>query len=226
MKRVVIKLSGKVFDNPTRALLEEYASLFVNLLKDGIQSIVIAGGGPIARLYIKIARELGYDEASLDQIGIIISRLNARLLLAALKDNAYPKVPEDLDEILIAALSNKVIVTGGLQVGQSTNATAALIAEKVKAELFINTTDVEGIYSSDPRKDKSARLLNNVTVKQIRELLIDESSAAGEYDLMDIVALKIIERSSIRTHIIFADPKIIDLVARGKDKDIGSKIII
>ncbi len=226
MKRVVIKISGKVFDNPKREVLEEYASLFTNLLRDSIQPIIIAGGGPIARLYIDIARELGYDEASLDQLGIIVSRLNARLLIAALKDNAYSKVPEDLDEILLAVSSNKVIVTGGLQVGQSTNATAALIAEKVKAELLINTTDVEGIYSSDPRRDKDVKLLNKVSVKKVREMLIEESAAAGKYDLMDIVALKIIERSRIRTYVILADPKIIDIVARDKDKDIGSRIII
>ncbi len=218
--RIVIKLSGKVFDNPSKESLEEYALTLIEMMKDGIKPIVVAGGGPIARLYINLARDLGYDEASLDQLGIIVSRLNARLLIAALNDHAYPKVPESLDEITLA---DKIIVAGGLHVGQSTNATAAIIAEKVKADLFINATDVDGIYSADPRKHKDARLLKSISIRDLRDMLIEQDTSAGEYDLMDIVALKIIERSRINTIVVKSDPKIIrDAISN----DLGTRILI
>ncbi len=217
--RVVIKLSGKVFDNPSKESLKEYASLLIKMRRDGIQPIVVAGGGPIARVYINLARELGYDEASLDQLGILVSRLNARLLIAALNDYAYSRVPENLDEIVL----DKIVITGGLHVGQSTNATAAIIAEKIKADLFINATDVDGIYSVDPRKSKDAKLLKSISIKDLKSMLIEQDTSAGEYDLMDIVALKIIERSRIKTIVVKAEPKIIrDAI----NDNVGTRIII
>ncbi len=220
--KVVIKLSGKVFDNPSKESLKEYALLFASMLNDGIQSIVIAGGGPIARSYISLARELGYDESSLDELGIIVSRLNARLLIAALQDKAYSRVPETLDEIRLAVESNKIVVTGGLHVGQSTNATAAIIAERIGADLFINATDVDGIYSADPRKYKDAKLFESISIKALTDLLIDQSTSAGEYDLMDIVALKIIERSKINTIVVRSEPKIIREAISG---NVGTRIL-
>jgi uridylate kinase len=166
---------------------------------------VVAGGGRIARHYINIARGFGSDEASLDIMGIEVSRLNARLLIAALGEQAYPSVPADLEQVSKAAVSGKVIVTGGLHPGQSTNATAALIAEKVKASKFLNATDVDGIYDSDPNKNKGAKMFKEITVKKCFEILGAENSAAGAYDLMDIVALKVIERSKIQTVVLRSD---------------------
>lgn len=189
-----------------------------------VQPIVVAGGGKIARHYISIARSSGSDEASLDIIGIEVSRLNARLLILALGDQAYPEVPEDLEQVSKAVIANRIVVTGGLHPGQSTNATAALIAEKVKAFKFLNATDVNGIYDSDPNKNKDARLFSEITVKKCVDLLGSEDSAAGGYDLMDIVALKVIERSKIPTVVLKSDPAVIkNAISRST---VGTRIIV
>ncbi len=170
-----------------------------------VQPVVVAGGGKVARHYIDLARDLGSDEATLDIIGIEVSRLNAKLMIAALGDRAYSAVPSDLEAVAAAADTGKIVVTGGLHPGQSTNATAALIAEKVKASKFLNATDVEGIYDTDPNKNKNAKLFKEITVKKCLELLASENSAAGSYDLMDIVALKVIQRSRIPTVVLKSD---------------------
>jgi uridylate kinase len=204
-ERVVIKLSGRVFGDDAVVELKKYANMLLEIA-DHVQPVVVAGGGKVARNYINIARAFGSDEASLDIMGIEVSRLNARLLIAALGDNAYPAVPADLEEVSKAAAGGKIVVTGGLHPGQSTNATAALIAEKVKAKKFLNATDVDGIYDSDPNKNKGARLFKEITVKKCLELLGSENSAAGAYDLIDIVALKVIERSKIPTIVLKSDP--------------------
>lgn len=203
-KRVVIKLSGRVFGDDARVELKKYAGM-LSEVSDRVQPMVVAGGGKIARHYINIARGFGSDEASLDIMGIEVSRLNARLLIAALGEQAYPSVPADLEQVSKAAVSGKVIVTGGLHPGQSTNATAALIAEKVKASKFLNATDVDGIYDSDPNQNKGAKMFKEITVKKCLEILGAENSAAGAYDLMDIVALKVIERSKIQTVVLRSD---------------------
>ena len=129
-------------------MLKDYATFFVKKSKTH-QSIIIAGGGKIARYFISHARSSGADESTLDELGIEISRLNAKLLIYALKGKAYPHPPTTLTEVKNAVDSGLIVVAGGLHPGQSTNGTAALIAEKVKATEFLNATDVDGIYDSD-----------------------------------------------------------------------------
>jgi uridylate kinase len=204
-KRVAIKLSGSIFsEERNQDTIKKYAEMLTDISID-VQPIVIAGGGKIARHYINLARCLGSDEASLDIMGIEVSRLNAKLLIVALGEQAYSQVPKNLEEVTIAAESGKIVIVGGLHPGQSTNATSALIAEKVRATRFLNATDVDGIYDLDPNTSRNAKLLNEITVSECMEILKDGSSMAGTYDLMDIVALKVIERSKIPTRVLRSD---------------------
>lgn len=224
-KILVIKLSGSVFNfKTTSKSLKEYAKVLLDI-QTRVQPVIVSGGGIIARHYVNLARSLGADESSLDEMGIEISRLNAKLLSAALGDSVYPVIPSNLEEISIACQSGKIIVSGGLHPGQSTNATAALICEKIKADRFLNATDVEGIYDSDPNKNPRAKMFKEITIKKCLELLNTESTQAGNYDLMDIVALKVIERSKIPTWVIKSDPKIIrNLIL--KNSKTGTRISI
>ena len=129
----------------------------------------------------------------------------------------------DRPEVQNAVDSGLIVVAGGLHPGQSTNGTAALIAEKVKAEEFLNATDVDGIYDSDPNKNKKAKKFARIDIKDLRSLLVHEDSMAGGYDLMDIVALKVIERSKIKTRIINADIKTIEKALKGQH--VGTEIV-
>jgi uridylate kinase len=212
-----------VFGYETIHELKRYARM-LSKISEKVQPIVVAGGGKLARHYISTARSLGSDEASLDILGIEVSRLNARLMIIALGDQAYPVVPEDLEQVSKAVTASKIVVTGGLHPGQSTNATAALIAEKVKASKFLNATDVNGIYDSDPNKNENAILFNEITVKRCIDLLASEDSAAGGYDLMDIVALKVIERSKIPTVVLKSDPAVIKKAI--SHTAVGTRIIV
>lgn len=222
-KRIVIKLSGRVFAMDNVKLLKDWAEFLVKISKV-CQPIIVAGGGNIARHYINHARSSGADESTLDELGIEISRLNAKLLIYALKNKAYSHPPTTLQEVRHAVDDGLIVVTGGLHPGQSTNGTAALIAEKVKAEQFLNATDVDGVYDMDPNKFKKAKKFKRIELKNLKNMLVHEDSVAGGYDLMDIVALKIIERSKIKTRILKASPKIIEKAIKGSN--LGTEIII
>ncbi|ABX13601.1 MAG: UMP kinase [Nitrosopumilus sp.] len=222
-KRIVIKLSGRVFAMDNVKLLKDWAEFLVKISKV-CQPIIIAGGGNIARHYINHARSSGADESTLDELGIEISRLNAKLLIYALKNKAYSHPPTTLQEVRHAVDDGLIVVAGGLHPGQSTNGTAALIAEKVKAEQFLNATDVDGVYDMDPNKFKKAKKFKRIELKNLKNMLVHEDSVAGGYDLMDIVALKIIERSKIKTRILKASPKIIEKAIKGGN--LGTEIII
>ena len=222
-KAIVIKFSGKVFGVENIKILKDYARFLVKLSKTH-QPIVVAGGGKIARHFISHARSSGADESTLDELGIEISRLNAKLLIYALKNKAYPHPPTSLKEAKNAVDSGLIVVAGGLHPGQSTNGTAALIAEKVKAVAFLNATDVKGIYDSDPNKSKKAKLFKTIELKKLRGMLVKEDSVAGGYDLMDIVALKIIERSKIKTRVIQSDIKTLEKAVKGLA--VGTEILL
>lgn len=222
-KRIVIKLSGRIFGMDNAKVLKDYASFLVKISKI-CQPIIVAGGGNIARHYITHARSSGADESTLDELGIEISRLNAKLLIYALKNKAYSHPPTTLQEVRHAVDDGLIVVTGGLHPGQSTNGTAALIAEKINAEQFLNATDVEGVYDMDPNKFKNAKKFKRIELKNLKNMLVHEDSVAGGYDLMDIVALKIIERSKIKTRIIKADIKTLEKAIRGED--VGTEIIL
>jgi uridylate kinase len=222
-KKIVIKLSGKVFGMDNAKIIQNYADFLIKISKI-CQPVVIAGGGVIARHYISHARNFNVDESTLDELGIEISRLNAKLLIYALKNKAYPHPPTTLQEVKHAVNDGLIVVAGGLHPGQSTNGTAALIAEKIKAEQFLNATDVDGVYDMDPNKFKKAKKFKSIELKNLKNILVHEDSVAGGYDLMDIVALKIIERSKIKTRIIKSEPKIIEKAIKGAN--VGTEIIL
>lgn len=226
-KRIVIKLSGSNFSIDGANIkdsLSNYARMLSDV-NDKYQPIVVTGGGITARNYIKIARGLGADEANLDNIGIEVSRLNARLIMVALGDQVYPQVPRNLEDVAIAASSGKIVVTGGLHPGQSTNATSALIAETVKADRFLNATDVDGIYDSDPKINENAKLFKRITINECMKILGNENSMAGTYELLDIVALKVIERSGISTMVIRSNVQNIRSAILSDGYTIGTEII-
>ena len=222
-KRIVIKLSGRIFSMDNAKMLKDYASFLVKISKI-CQPIIIAGGGNIARHYIAHARSSGADESTLDELGIEISRLNAKLLIYALKNKAYSHPPTTLQEVRHAVDDGLIVVAGGLHPGQSTNGTAALIAEKINAEQFLNATDVDGVYDKDPNKFKNAKKFKRIELKNLKNMLVHEDSIAGGYDLMDIVALKIIERSKIKTRILKADIKTLEKAIKGVD--VGTEIVL
>ena len=223
--RIVIKLSGSIFNfDSSNKTINDYINL-IKKINEVYQPVIITGGGKIARFYINLARSLGCDESGLDLMGIQVSHLNAKLLISGLGDQSFPLPPQNLDEISTAILTDKIIVTGGLYPGQSTNATSALIAEKIKARKFFNATDVEGIYNADPRNNPSAKMFKSIGVKECIELLRLEDSMAGTYDLMDLISLKVIDRSHLHTFVFKSSIENLNKIVLENEK-IGTEIVV
>ena len=153
MLKAVLKLGGFVFDSDLSGKnIDRYARIVRDFSRSN-RLIIVTGGGSIARKYIAAARELGASEFFCDQIGIHVSRLNARLLATVLREFAVQEIPETPDDLVGLLRSELAVVMGGLQPGQSTNAVAALAAEAMHADLLVNATKVDGAYTTDPRKD-------------------------------------------------------------------------
>ena len=201
--RIVVKLGGHAF--PLKLDIDkitDYVNLFKKLKKRVKGLIVVVGGGGLARLYIKAARKLGANEILCDLIGIKSTQLNARLLIAGLQEDACPSVPNNIQEVDTAFESGKIVVLGGMFPGQSTDAVAAIVSELIEASMLIKATDSDGIYSMDPKKEPKAKRFDEVSCSQLQEMLINSSIWAGEYELLDPIAIKIIDRSKTQTWII------------------------
>jgi uridylate kinase len=200
--KAVIKLGGFAFPTEDRRpLVEEYVKMFTDLVGQ-YHLVVVAGGGAVARFYIRAARDMGVPESLCDHLGILVSRLNARLIVDGIGEYAFPEVPTTIDELKHYFASGKIVAMGGMTPGHSTNAVAAIAAETIKADLLVNATDVDGVYTSDPGKDPNARKLDEVTVNRLSEILSGSDISAGAYELMDPLALRIIQRSAIPTIIL------------------------
>lgn len=197
MKKIVISLGGSILiPSVDRNRISQYVPV-LREIADRYRLFVVVGGGGEARRYIGAARALGIDEGTADEIGILITRLNATLLVAALGDAAYPKVAETHSEARKYAEHKKCVVMGGITPGQTTDAVAAVLAERVRADVFVNVTSVDGIYSSDPKKDPSAVRYDYLTPRQLLGIVGNDQITAGLNTVLDVIAARVVERSGV-----------------------------
>ena len=208
-EKIVLKVGGSLLFNDDKTINTTRISELVDIFRNGKTNepiVIICGGGLIAREYIDVVRAFNPSEAFCDLFGIEISRLNAKLIISAFKDLAYPQVPKTLEELSRALLFKKIIVMGGLQPGQSTTSVALEVAEFTGTNKLIILTDVKGIYNKDPKKFKDAKLLHRLSYEKLLELIINKSSltqaSAGEYRIFDAVSLQILKRSNIKVYMM------------------------
>jgi len=203
--RVVLKIGGSLLydenGNVVLDIIRKYSEVIRALCESGHKFMIVVGGGKPAREFIAAARALGASEAQCDWLGIKLARNNAELMSAALGESAYPKIAESLDELEASMISGKIVLMGGLIPGQSTNAVAAIAAELLKADLLLNATNVDGVYDKDP-KESGAKKIDSLHIGELKRILAGGGTKAGEYKLFDPVALRVVERSKIKT-IIF-----------------------
>jgi uridylate kinase len=91
---------------------------------------------------------------------------------------------------------------GGVALGQTTDAVSALLAELVRADRLVIATNVDGVYTADPKVDSSASKLDRMTPQELVRVAMLTEMKAGSKSAIDPLAAKIIERSSIPTAVV------------------------
>ena len=222
--RIVAAIGGSILLQDYNAeRFKEYAKLLKELSQDHEMFVVVGGGKP-AREYIGVVRDLGAGEAKCDDIGIEVTRVNAKLLLLALGDFAYQRVPHNFQEALEFSATGKIVVMGGTEPAHSTDAVSAILAEYVQADMLVNLTAVDGLYTKDPKKFDDAELIEEITASDMMEIISGNEVKAGTYEFIDTTAIQMIKRSNLETVIANGnDPQ--NLIRAIKGEKIGTRVI-
>lgn len=216
--RIVISLGGSLITRELTANnIRKYGEVLKRIKDMGHQVVVVCGGGKVAREYIDVAEKLGANNTIADQIGILATFLNAYLIIAALGEYAYREPLKRVNDLEKHIYTDKILVFGGNEPGVSTDFDAAILAEYFNADLFINATNVDGVYEEDPKKNPNARRFDELNYSKFEEIILKNKQAPGKYKLFDITAFKIIERSRIKLIVLSGiEPENILKAVRGE----------
>lgn len=200
MEKIVVSLGGSVIlsDEADVHFFKKLVDLLKRLSKK-YKIYIVIGGGKTARNYIKLGRELNLDEETLDEIGIDITRINAKLFTELIA-TSNKKIPFTTDDAKNA--KEPIVVMGGTTPGHSTDMVGAELAKKTDASRYIIATNVDGIYDKDPNKYPDAKQLRDVSIKQLIDEYGTDWKSAGANVVVDGPALKIINEEKIPTFVV------------------------
>ncbi len=198
----VVSAGGSIFfgRKPDTAAMAKFSETIRRLASRGNRFVIVAGGGQTARNYVAAGKTLGANNYSLDKLGILATRLNASLLIESL-ERAHPQVFTSIEDAPAALDSGKVAIFGGLMPSFTTDAVAALIAESLNAN-FINLSDVDGVYSADPKKNPRATFYPALSYDRLISLMKFAKSKPGQKVVLDLPCCLILRRSNIKAMIM------------------------
>ena len=162
-KVIVLSLGGSLI--VPEEIDVEFLRKFREVLKKNFQKykfVVVCGGGSVARTYIRALREDKKSDYLQSQVGISITRLNARFMSYFFGKDANDGIPHDIKSVENLLKKNNIIFCGALRYGedQTSDTVAVKIANYFKTD-FINLTNVKGLYDSNPAKNKMQSLFLN-----------------------------------------------------------------
>ena len=222
--RIVFRIGGSVVASPINTvLMGKYVDILKALKVQGHDIVVVVGGGTLAREFIGIAKNLGLEMQAQDEIAISVSRLFAQLFVKKFGELACGKVAVTLDEAADCLSSEKIVVMGGLKPGITTDAVAALVAERVNADLLVKGTDQDGIYDKDPRKYADAVKQDRLSFDDLQNVLSEAVHKAGIHQIIDPEAVKVLKRKRVKL-IVVNGFKPENIVAAVRGEKVGTTV--
>jgi uridylate kinase len=223
-RRVVVKLSGEYLagsqpfgiDQPT---IDRIAGDLTAARELGTEIAVVVGGGNIFRGVEVSSR--GVSRPTGDTMGMLATVMNCLALEAAIERRGQPAralsafVMPEVCELFTRGAAHKYLAEGRIVLlaggtGNpffTTDTTAVLRAAEIGAQAVLKATNVDGVYSSDPKKDPSAKRFERLSHSQALE---------GGYKVMDATAFALARETSLPI-IVFsiAEPGSIGAILRG-----------
>ena len=183
-KRILLKLSGEALMgdkqygiDPER--LAEYAEEIKEVVDSGVQVAIVIGGGNIFRGVAGASK--GMDRVQGDHMGMLATVINGLALQSALEVKGVQtrlqsaiKINEVAEPFIRRRAmrhleKGRVVIFGGGTGNPyfTTDSAAVLRAIEVEADVILKGTRVDGIYTSDPEKDKTATKFDSISFKEV-----------------------------------------------------------
>lgn len=226
-RRVVIKVSGEYLagDQPFgihQPTIDRIAGDLIKARELGVEIAVVVGGGNIFRGVEVSSR--GVSRTTGDTMGMLATVMNCLALESALERKGQSAralcsfVMPQVCELFTRGAAHKYLAEGRIVLlaggtGNpyfTTDTTAVLRAAEIGAQAVLKATNVDGVYSADPKTDKSAKRFDRLSHSQAVE---------GGYKVMDATAFALARETSLPI-IVFsiAEPGSIGAVLSGKGK--------
>jgi uridylate kinase len=223
-RRVVIKLSGEYLAGSQssgidQATVDRIADELIAAQKLGAEIAVVVGGGNMVRGVQVSSR--GVSRTTGDTMGMLATVMNCLALEAAIERKGAAArslsafVMPEICELFTRSAAHKylgeskIVLLGGGTGNPffTTDTTAVLRAAEIDAQAVLKATNVDGVYSADPKKDPTAKRFDRLTHSQAIE---------GDYKVMDATAFALARETSLPI-IIFsiAEPGSIGAILRG-----------
>jgi uridylate kinase len=202
LNKIVISLGGSLIvpEKVDYEILERFKKII--LTNRDTKFVVVTGGGNTARKYIEAYQKLKQNKKLQSLAGISITQFHAQFLMYYFGKPANDVLPHSIKKVKNLLGKNKIVFCGGLRnyKKQTTDATAAQIAKNLNCP-FINITNVKGIYSDDPKKNKKARFIKEISWEGFEKMAKKIKFKAGQHFVLDQKASEIINKNKISTYI-------------------------
>ncbi len=230
MKRIMLKISGEVLAGDgvgvDGAELLKLCEEIKAIVKSKVQVAIVVGGGNFWRY--RDNKKIQISRVDSDTIGMMATIMNARLLQDALRSIGVkatalaPHVSFYFAEPFLASRGiallerGEVVICGGGTGNPyfTTDSAAALRALELKCDVLMKATKVDGVYDSDPTKNKSAKFFEKISY--------DEVLKRG-LEVMDLNAIVLAKDNGLQVR-VFNLKKSGNLLKAVKGKKIGTLI--
>lgn len=182
-KRILLKLSGEsLMGNKSYGIdsdrLNQYADEIIAIASSGVQVAVVIGGGNI---YRGMQAEGAIDRVQGDHMGMLATVINSLALQSALEAKDYKtrlltaiKMEQIAEPFIrrraVRHLEKGRVVIFGAGTGNpyfTTDTAASLRAIEIEADVILKGTRVDGIYTADPEKDKTATKYETISFDEV-----------------------------------------------------------
>lgn len=183
-KRILLKLSGEALMGDQQYGIDpkkiaEYAEDIKAVMEKGVELAIVIGGGNIFRGLAGASQ--GMDRVQGDHMGMLATVINSLALQSALENvdvetrvQSAIKINEVSEPFIRRRAmrhleKGRVVIFGGGTGNPyfTTDSAAVLRAIEIKADVILKGTRVDGIYTSDPEKDKTATKFDNLSFKEV-----------------------------------------------------------
>ncbi|MEK6792332.1 MAG: UMP kinase [Nanoarchaeota archaeon] len=201
---VVMSLGGSLIvpEHIDTAWIDKFKEIIINLTKK-YKFIIVCGGGFVAREYITILEKEHKSKKQQSLAGIQVTRMNAKIMTQIFGKIANKEIPLEMKHVKSMLQKNDVVFCGALRYApnQTSDSTAAKLAQYLKLR-FINLTNVDGLYTSNPTKHKDAKFIEKISWAEFEKCALEIKYKPGQHFVLDQKAATVIKKHKITTYIL------------------------